>query len=327
MRQQKYVYNERTLQFEKHRLSPADKLKVFIRNTVAVSAVAFAIFALAYKYFPTPKEQALEREKDMLSYHFTNLSKDLNMMAQDIESLQEKDAQVHRMIFGIDPLDKAIWNGGIGGTNRYSMLESYEETGDMIKTSLQDADKLKRKINLQTESLDTLFRMALEKEKKLASVPSIKPVQEDKLKRRLASLSGYGIRLHPVHKVKKLHQGIDFTAPRGTAIQATGDGVVERVEKRKKGYGQNVIINHGYGYKTLYAHMSVIEVKKGDKVIKGQKIGEIGSTGTSTAPHLHYEVRLNGKAVNPIDYCLDGLSPQEYTELVEKASVENQSFD
>lgn len=327
MRQQKYVYNERTLQFEKHRLSPAEKFRKLFLSIASVSTVAFLIFALAYKFFPTPKEQALEREKEMLTYHFSSLNQDLGLMAQDIEQLQEKDAQVHRMIFGIDPLDDAIWNGGIGGTNRYSLLESYEETGDMIKSSLQDADKLKRKINLQKESLDTLFRMALEKEKRLASIPSIKPVQEDKLKRRLTSLSGYGIRLHPVHKVKKLHQGIDFTAPRGTAIQATGDGVVHRVEKRKKGYGQNVIIDHGYGYKTLYAHMSTIDIKQGDKVKKGQKIGEIGSTGTSTAPHLHYEVRLNGKAVNPIDYCLDGLSPQEYTELVEKASVENQSFD
>jgi len=327
MRQQKYVYNEQTLQFEKHKLTPAEKFTASIKSLVAVFFVAFAIFGIAYKYFPTPKEQSLERERQMLTYHFSNLNQDLSLMAEDIESLQEKDAQVHRMIFGIDPLDEAIWNGGIGGSNRYSVLQSFEATGEMITESLQNADKLKRKIKLQKESLDTLYRIALEKENRLASIPSIKPVREDKLKRRLKSLSGYGIRLHPVHKVKKLHQGIDFTAPKGTPVQATGDGEVIRVEKRKKGYGKNVIIDHGYGYKTLYAHMHKINVKKGEKIKKGQQIGIVGSTGTSTAPHLHYEVRLNNKPVNPIDYCLDGLSPEEYKELVEKASIQNQSFD
>lgn len=327
MRQQKYVYNEQSLQFEKHKLSPAERIVVAVKSASAIFLVSLAIFAIAYKYFPTPKEQALEREKQMLSYHYSNLNNDLSMMAKDIESLQEKDAQVHRMIFGIDPLDDAIWNGGVGGSNRYSVLQSFEETGEMITESLQNADKLKRKINLQKQSLDTLYRIALEKENRLASIPSIKPVQKDKLKRRLKSLSGYGIRIHPVHKVKKMHDGIDFTAPQGTPIQATGDGKVVRVEYKKNGYGKNVIIDHGYGYKTLYAHMHKIDVRKGEKVKKGQQIGIVGSTGTSTAPHLHYEVRLNNRPVNPIDYCLDGLSPEEYKELVEKASLQNQSFD
>ena len=140
-------------------------------------------------------------------------------------------------------------------------------------------------------------------------------------------LSGYGIRLHPVHKIKKFHKGIDFTAPRGTAIQATGNGVIQRVENRKNGYGRNVIIDHGFGYTTLYAHMQDVDVEVGDTVTKGQKIGTIGSSGTSTAPHLHYEVRINNRPVNPIDYCMDGLTPEEYKELVIRASIENQSFD
>jgi len=310
-----------------HKLSPTQKLVKFLKTSVSISVVSLIFITVAYKYFPTPKEQALEREKDIISYHFDNLSSDLQLLSNDLESLQKKDAEVHRMIFGIDPLDEAIWDGGIGGTNRYEVLDNFEETGTMIKESLSYAEKLKRKMKLQKESLDTLYQMALEKEKRLASIPSIKPVREDKLKRRLRSLSGYGIRLHPVHKVKKRHNGIDFTAPRGTPIQATGNGTVTRIEKRKKGYGNNVIIDHGYGYTTLYAHMQTINVKKGEKVKKGQQIGVVGSTGTSTAPHLHYEVRLNKKAVNPIDYCLDGLSPEEYKELVEKASLQNQSFD
>jgi len=327
MKQEKYVYNEQTLQYEKHRLAPGEKLARFAKIFGSVAVCSIIIFGIAYKYFPTPKEKALQRENQQMVYHFDNLKNNFSEIATDLDQLQRKDADVHRMIFGLDPIDDAVWNGGVGGHNKYSMLDNFENTGEMISESLEDVDKLKRKMDIQRESLDMLFEMASAKEKKLASIPSIKPVVEDKLKRKIKHLSGYGIRLHPVHKVKKFHKGIDFTAPRGTAIQATGNGTVIRVEKKKRGYGHNVVIDHGYGYTTLYAHMKTISVKKGEKVKKGHKIGEIGSTGTSTAPHLHYEVRINGKAVNPIDYCLDGLSPTEYKELVLKASEENQSFD
>lgn len=327
MKREKYVYNQQTLQYEILRLSPMEKLTRFLRWTAVVVVCSVVIFGIAYKYFPTPKEQSLERENQQMVYHFDNLKNDFGKIAEDLESLHKKDADVHRMIFGLDPIDESVWNGGVGGHNKYAMLNNFANTGEMITESLDDVDQLERKIALQRESLDMLFEMAAAKEKKLASIPSIKPVVEDQLKRKIKSLSGYGIRLHPVHKVKKFHKGIDFTAPRGTAIQATGNGKVIRVEKKKRGYGQNVIIDHGYGYTTLYAHMHLISVKEGEVVTKGQKIGEIGSTGTSTAPHLHYEVRINGKAVNPIDYCLDGLSPTEYKELVSKASEENQSFD
>nr|WP_262914121.1 M23 family metallopeptidase [Portibacter lacus] len=169
--------------------------------------------------------------------------------------------------------------------------------------------------------------LALARKEKLSSIPSIKPVREDKLKRNILKLSGFGYRLHPVHGVKKFHKGIDFTAPRGTAIISSGDGKVTRVENKTRGYGKNIIVDHGYGYTTLYGHLSEIDVKVGDKVTRGQVIGKIGSTGTSTAPHLHYEVRINGQAVNPIDFCMDGLSPEEYQQLVHKAAEENQSFD
>jgi len=327
MKREKYVYNERTLQYEKLRLTPSEKLTRVLGVSASVIICSFLIFGIAYKYFPTPKEKSLQRENQQMVYHFDNLKSDFGLIAEDLNQLQRKDADVHRMIFGLDPIDDAVWDGGVGGHNKYAMLENFEDTGEMISESLEDVDKLQRKIEIQRESLDMLFEMASAKEKKLASIPSIKPVVEDKLKRRIKHLSGYGIRLHPVHKVKKFHKGIDFTAPSGTAIQATGNGTVIRVEKKKRGYGLNVVIDHGYGYTTLYAHMKKIDVKKGEKVQKGQKIGEIGSTGTSTAPHLHYEVRINGKAVNPIDYCLDGLSLSEYKELVSKASEENQSFD
>lgn len=327
MRKEKYVYNQQTLQFEKLKLTTKEKLFRFAGICCAFVFVSLGVFAACYKYLPTPMEQALDRELTQMEYHYANLTADFQEVAVDVERLQQKDKDVHRMIFGMEPIDDAIWNGGVGGSKRYNHLEDFEKTGEMITESLSSVEKLKRKISLQSESLDSLFMLAKSKEDRLAAIPSIKPVQEDKLKRKVKHLSGYGIRLHPVHKVKKFHKGIDFTAPKGTAIQATGNGKVIRVEKKRSGYGTNVIIDHGYGFTSLYAHMKTVSVKKGQKVTKGQKIGTVGSTGTSTAPHLHYEVRINGKAVNPIDYCLDGLSPEEYKELISKASVENQSFD
>ena len=231
------------------------------------------------------------------------------------------------MIFGIDPMDQTIWEGGTGGKEPISYYSAFSDSEELISDTKERVNNIYHKLALQKTSLDTIYRLAQQREAKLASIPSIKPVQEDKLKRNIRHMSGYGIRIHPVHKVNKFHKGIDFTAPRGTAIQATGDGKVIRIQKRKIGYGKNVIIDHGFGYTTLYAHMDEIIVKKGQKVTKGQKIGTIGSTGTSTAPHLHYEVRINDRPVNPIDYCLDGLTPEEYKELVQRAAAKNQSFD
>ena len=323
----RFVYNENTLQYEEVKIPVKQKL---LRVFGFLSAVLFSsifLFVASYFYLSSPKEKALEREIQQMEYVVSSLSSDYENLSGKLQELQNKDADVHRVIFGLDPIDNGVWNGGIGGHDQYEHLNNFGETGNLLKAALSKADKIKRKLSLQTESLDTIQSLALIREEKLASVPSIKPIQESKLKRKIRYLSGFGWRIHPIHKVKKFHEGMDFTAPRGTAIQATGKGEVKRVEKRKSGYGYNVIIDHGYGYETLYAHMATIDVKKGAKVIKGQKIGTVGSTGTSTAPHLHYEVRLNGKAVNPIDYCLDGLTPEEYQALVSSASQENQSFD
>ena len=175
--------------------------------------------------------------------------------------------------------------------------------------------------------MDDVETLANQREDMLASIPAIKPVRSDKLKRNIRSLSGFGMRMHPIFKRRKMHTGIDFTAPQGVAIHATGNGKIHSIKRIKNGYGTHVIIDHGYGYKTLYAHMSAVDVKKGQKVTRGQVIGKIGNTGTSTAAHLHYEVIYQGKKVNPIHYCMDGLSDTEYQQLVNMAATPNQSFD
>jgi murein DD-endopeptidase MepM/ murein hydrolase activator NlpD len=179
---------------------------------------------------------------------------------------------------------------------------------------------------LQSKSLDTIMQTAQEKEKMLASIPSIKPVRADKLAKNVGLLSGFGYRIHPIYKVPRMHTGIDFTAPKGTPIQATGDGVVVKAESNS-GYGRCVIIDHGYGYQTLYAHMSRIDIKQGQRVKRGQRLGLVGSTGASTAPHCHYEVHLRGERVNPVHYVMDGLSTKEYASLVNIAQAANQSMD
>ena len=220
MRKEKYVYNQQTLQFEKLRLTLREKLFRFAGICCSIIFVSVGVFSLGYKYLSTTMAKALDRELTEMEYHYSNLTSDFQDIAADVERLQQKDKDVHRMIFGMEPIDDAIWNGGIGGSKRYNHLEDFEKTGEMITESLSNIEKLKRKISIQSNSLDSLFMLAKSKEERLASIPSIKPIQENKLKRKVKHLSGYGIRLHPVHKVKKFHKGIDFTAPKGTAIQA-----------------------------------------------------------------------------------------------------------
>ena len=327
MENKKYYYNPKTLQYEPVVVSLRSRLLRIAAYTLSVFVLSILLINVASKYFGTPKEKALERELEQMTYYYNLMSGDFDKMQESLGNLHEKDASVHRVILGMDPIDEAIWESGVGGHEKYTNITNFQNSGDLIKATLSKADKLKRKITIQNKSLDSLQRLALVKEDKLASIPSIKPVSQAKLKRRMKYLSGFGPRIHPIHKVKKFHKGLDFTAPRGTPIVASGNGKVIKSKNQRSGFGKHVKIDHGYGYVTVYAHMNSIDVKVGEEVKKGQVIGTVGSTGLSTAPHLHYEVHYKGKAINPIDFCMDGLSPEEYQELVEMASVVNQSFD
>ncbi|MBK8393048.1 MAG: M23 family metallopeptidase [Saprospiraceae bacterium] len=327
MRKAKYVFNDKTLQYERHKLTYRQIAYRVVSQMCAIMVTGILFYFLVAKFLPSPKEKALAQELNNLQYQLKSISSEYDKLVVGINEIHKKDNDVHRLIFGVSPIDDGVWEGGTGGHDKYAYLESYSSTGPLIKSTLEKIDKIKSKMEIQEKSLAEMYSLAYKREKKLSSVPSIKPVREDKLNKGVEMLSGFGIRLHPLHKVKKLHKGIDFTAPSGTPIQATGDGRVVKVESAGRGYGNNVTIDHGFGYKTLYAHMKTIAVKNGAVVKKGQTIGTVGSTGTSTAPHCHYEVHINGSAVNPLDYVLDGLSPKEYLELVKKASQENQSWD
>lgn len=328
MAREKFIYNTQTLRYEKLKEPLKYKVLKAIGFLCAVMVTASILsFTLGAEMLATTEEERMERELNQLRDKYSLVVQDLEKMEKVVNHLQDKDASVHRMVFGMDPIDEAVWNGGVGGHDPYQDISEFNESSDLIRNTQTRLEQLKRKLVLQSASLDTLLARAKNKEDMLASIPSIKPVRSDKLARRMTLLSGFGMRIHPIHKVPKFHKGMDFTSPTGTPIYATGNGTVVEVDYKRTGYGYHVTIDHGYGYETLYAHMSKILVKKGDKVKKGQEIGQVGSTGSSTAPHLHYEVHKDGKAVDPIFFCQDDLTPKEYQQLVEMAGMPNQSFD
>ncbi len=323
MAQEKYFYNETTLRYEKLKTPLKSKLLTAL-GFLIVSAVMASVL---YSFIPSPFERAQAREIQQLELQHIAMNDQVEKMGKVLENIQDRDANVHRVIFGMDPIDNQIWNGGQGGSEKYDFITNYKTTGELLQSTQQKADKLKLQLAIQSKSLDKIEKEAGSREDKLAAIPAIKPIREDKLKRNIRALSGFGMRMHPIFKRKKMHTGMDFTCPKGTDIQATGAGVIEKIIKKKSGYGTHVIINHGYGYQSLYAHMASVSVKAGDKVSRGQIIGTVGNTGTSTAPHLHYEVIHNNNKVNPISYCMDGLSAEEYQSLVDSAAKINQSFD
>lgn len=327
MSSQKYYYNSHTLQFEEYRLPLKKRLYRSLGLTSAILVTAFGIYVIAYAFFPSQKERALIREIEQMKYEYGIVSTHLDQLASRLNQIQERDAEVHRFMLGMEPIDSTVWVAGVGGHERYASLMQFPNSGEMMTKTRRRVDQLARQMELQASSLDSVEVMALQKEEMLASIPSIKPVRVDLLKRNVTLMSGFGMRVHPVHKVRKMHTGIDFTAPAGTAIQATGNGTVTEIKDSGSGYGLHIVIDHGFEYKTLYAHLAEVHVKVGEKVMKGQQIATVGSTGTATAPHCHYEIHYNGVPVDPIHYCLDRLTPQEYKLIVDQASVANQSFD
>jgi len=314
MRKEKFYFNTHTLQYEK--VVTTTKTKIFRAMGIScgIFVAALVLLSISYHFFPTPKEEALIREMEQMKRHYSDMQLEVDKMS------------VHRMVFGMEPIDDNQWEAGIGGHEKYGLLTNFKNSGETLVAAQERVDKLSRQMVIQSESLDEIEAMAKEKSDEFASVPLLAPVRKDLLARNIKLLSGFGRRLHPILKVMKMHEGIDFTAKRGTPIQATGNGTVHKVVKSHS-YGNYVVIKHGHGYETLYAHMHKTMVKKGQKVKRGEQIGTVGSTGRSTAPHLHYEIHLNGKAINPLSYCVDGLSIKEYEALVKSASKMNQSLD
>jgi murein DD-endopeptidase MepM/ murein hydrolase activator NlpD len=248
----------------------------------------------------------------------------MEMIDKVLEDLQERDDNIYRSIFEAEPLPRSMRNAGFGGSDRYSEFDSYDNA-ELMKSTSERLDKIAKRLYIQSKSFDEVVKLAKSKEQLISSIPAIMPINKKDLTH--AVTSGFGWRTHPIYKTQEFHPGMDFTAVQGTPIYATGDGVVERADNMAQGYGNHVVINHGFGYQTLYGHMSRIGCKVGQKVKRGQLIGYVGSTGLSTAPHVHYEVIKNGNKTNPISYYYSDLSPTQYQQLIENSKNVTQSFD
>jgi murein DD-endopeptidase MepM/ murein hydrolase activator NlpD len=251
------------------------------------------------------------------------MQKDLQDIEKVLDDIQQRDDNIYRVIFETEPIPSTIRKAGFGGAKKYAHLENLSNSELIIETS-KKLDIVAKQAYIQSKSYDEVLNLALDKEKMLAAIPAIQPVANQDLK---MTASGWGFRIHPIYKIRKFHYGMDFTSPVGTDVYATGDGVVKDVVNSNVGYGKYIEIDHGYGYTTLYAHLNDFNVRKGQKVKRGEVIGYVGNTGTSTAPHLHYEVHRNGTAVNPQNFYYMDLTPAEYERMIALSTNMGQSFD
>jgi murein DD-endopeptidase MepM/ murein hydrolase activator NlpD len=322
MAKTKYKFNPDTLSFDKIERSIISLVKRVLGylSTGLVSGVIF--FFVFLQFFDSPETKKLKRENQQLKTQFSLMNKDIDKISKVLEDIQNRDDNIYRVIFEAEPIPSSIRKAGFGGTNRYSDLENMPNS-DLIIGTEKKLDILARQVYVQSKSYDEVVKMAMGKEKMIASMPSIMPVANKDLKR---TASGWGMRIHPIYKILRFHYGMDFTASVGTDVFSTGNGVVKSAG-REVGFGNCVVIDHGFGFETYYAHLSKIKVKEGQKVNRGDIIGLVGSTGTSTAPHLHYEVSKNGKKVNPQNYYFQDLSPAEYEKMIAISSNMGQSFD
>ncbi len=319
----KYYYDTKTLSYKRIELNTFDKFKRSLSYLAASTFTGLIMIIIFFQFFDSPKEKRLKSEIENLVTQYDILSKKMTQIDLVLDDIQQRDDNIYRVIFEADPIPSSIRKAGFGGVNRYKDIRNFSNSELVIEVA-KKADKLSKQLYIQSKSFDEVINLAKNKADMLASIPAIQPIANKDLGR---VASGYGYRIHPIYKTRKLHTGMDFTAPQGTPIYSTGDGKIEKVKRSRKGYGNHVIIDHGYGYQTLYAHMKKYIVYRGQKVKRGEIIGYVGSTGTSVAPHLHYEVMKNKRKINPVNYYYNDLSPEEYEKMLEISSQNNQSFD
>jgi murein DD-endopeptidase MepM/ murein hydrolase activator NlpD len=326
MAKKKYKFNPDTLSYERIGITFKEKTTKILAYFSSSLALALIIAVIVLNAYETPKTKALRRENQRLLTQYELMSKDLDKVENVLDELQQRDDNIYRVIFETEPIPSSVRKAGFGGANSYSHLEDLDNAKLIIETA-RKLDIISKEAYIQSKSYDDVLNMARNKEKMLASIPAIQPISNKTLKR---TASGWGYRLHPIYKVRKFHYGMDFTAPIGTPVYATGDGKITTVKGSKRsrsGFGLEIIIDHGFGYETLYGHLNAFNVKRGQKVKRGDIIAFVGNTGGSTAPHLHYEVHKNGKKVNPAYYYYKDLTTQEYDKMIAISSNIGQSLD
>lgn len=317
-----FRFNEETLSYERTEKKLGERVKSFVVNTLTSITMGFILVIMLYYYFDSPKEKSLKRENEQLLAQYKILDKKLNSAADVLKALEQRDDNIFRVVFEAEPIPSSIRRAGSGGVNIYENLENMDNSKLVISTS-KKINELSKAIYIQSKSYDEIEIMVKNKLNMLASIPAIIPIAIKDFKR---ISSGFGYRIHPIYKQRIAHMGMDFTGTLNTPIYATGNGKVIKIN-RQRGYGKRIVIDHGYGYKTIYAHLNGYNVKKGQKVKRGDLIGYLGSTGISTGPHLHYEIKKNGKPVNPINYYYTDLTADAYDSIVEAASNTGQSMD
>lgn len=323
MKKIKYYYNTHTLRYEKLETPLRVKLLRVFGFIAAALVTAFIISLLAFRFIGSPNEKLLRAENERMKDRYRELSKETKKIEQQMKELEDRDNEVYRSIFEASPIPDSARSKDLEKAQQIAKVEGMEQN-DLINSIVTSLNNMNSRIKVQQASYKDLGVMVKDKEKLLAATPAIQPVSNADLKR---IASGFGYRIDPVYKTVKLHPGLDFAAPAGTPIYATADGTIEFAGNRGDGYGNNVIINHGYGYKTLFGHMFRIKARAGQRVKRGEVIGWVGSTGKSTGPHCHYEVIKNGNKIDPIYFFYNDLTPEQFDRLLKLAGASNQSFD
>lgn len=321
----KYYFDTESLAYKKIKTSVKRKFAYvggFILSSALFGFLSFVVL-LNTSFFETPKDRLLTREIETMKLKYSILNKKMDQIDEVLANIEDRDNNIYRAYFNTSPIPNEQRKAGFGGVNRYKDLAGLNNADLVINTSKR-VDIISKELAIQSKSLDEILKLAKDKNKLLAAIPAIQPVKNEQMKR---VASGFGYRSDPFTKARKMHEGMDFTAKTGTPIFATGDGVVKNADNSKSGYGNHIEINHGYGYLTLYGHLSKYNVRAGQRVKRGDIIGYVGSTGRSEAPHLHYEVHKDGKVVNPINFYYGNISAEEYTVISRLANQENQSLD
>jgi murein DD-endopeptidase MepM/ murein hydrolase activator NlpD len=313
-----YYFDTELSQYRRVQLRAID----VVINTLGIMVLSIGIAVVAIMVFysitdASPKEMKLMRELTEMEFYYSELTKKVESLSAVLSKIENRDDNIYRVVLGAEPANKNI----------RKKVRNFDEYGfselQFIKSLNAKVEKFREKLYIESILQDELVQLSLNKEKIYSAIPAIQPIPNKQL---TAIASGFGMRVHPIYKVIRLHRGIDFAAPKGTAVYATADGEVISVDEKFNSYGKIVIIDHGFGYTTRYAHLQAFAVKEGQKIKRGELIGYVGSTGLSTAPHLHYEILVNGKQIDPVHYFFSDLSPVEYEKVTELASIRNQSL-
>ena len=319
-----FVFNRQTLEYERVYPSAKERLVIFIKNFSTGTAIGIGAFFGSMYLFDSPMETLLRKENTLLQTQYDILRVELNQAGEILDDLIQRDEKLYRATFNADSIPMSIRKSGFGGANRYEHLKGLPNSELIVETT-RKMDMLKKQLYIQSNSLEELVGLGNDIDNKLRCIPAIQPVSNKDLKRnRIAS--GFGQRIDPFLHIPRFHPGVDFVADTGTDIYATGDGTVIFVERRQ-GYGNCVIIDHGYDYQTLYGHIDKYKVRKGQKVTRGEVIATVGNTGRSKGPHLHYEVLYKNRHEDPVKYFFQDLTPEEFDMVIQLAENNGQVMD